>query len=293
MGGKVAIWINSPGGNLFAGMQLGRIIRAHGASTHIINSDTLLPGECYSACALTFLGGVYRFNDNGARYGVHRASLPVDRATGGSDLGQDLSAANEAICGDGCRRSPARAVGEAANDEMYVLFQQEAKDLRVVNDGREPPDWSLRHSGRHDAARSAATADGRGTVFFSCDEKQTIFGSVYEAAGKGEPAVVRRWRHVVTIDGDDGVPVSRSGVQQGWRRPSSSSCRPTWSVSRCPRADRSSHEPSSDAPSIGISVDIDERTALMVRTFLGAAFDGKRRSSGSVTRYPSWGRSSS
>src|SRR5262245_56450387 len=34
--GKVTIWLNSPGGNLFAGMQLGRIIREHGASTHII-----------------------------------------------------------------------------------------------------------------------------------------------------------------------------------------------------------------------------------------------------------------
>ena len=27
--GKIAVWLNSPGGNLFAGMQLGRIIRKH------------------------------------------------------------------------------------------------------------------------------------------------------------------------------------------------------------------------------------------------------------------------
>src|SRR5262245_66365065 len=75
--GKITVWLNSSGGNAFAGMQLGRILRKHGAWTYIIDSRTLLPGQCYSACALAFLGGVYRFNDNGARYGVHRASLPV------------------------------------------------------------------------------------------------------------------------------------------------------------------------------------------------------------------------
>src|SRR5262245_65171792 len=91
--GAAAVWLNSPGGNLFAGMQLGRIIREHGASTYIIDSRALLPGECYSACALAFLGGVHRFIDHGARYGVHRASLPVERSTGERNLGQELSGA--------------------------------------------------------------------------------------------------------------------------------------------------------------------------------------------------------
>jgi hypothetical protein len=38
--GRTAIWLNSPGGNLFAGMQ-----------TYIIDSRVLLPGACYSARA--------------------------------------------------------------------------------------------------------------------------------------------------------------------------------------------------------------------------------------------------
>ena len=117
--GRVAIWLNSPGGNLFAGMQLGRIIREHGATTHIINSATLLPGECYSACALAFLGGVYRFNDNGARYGVHRASLPVQRATGERDLGQDLSPAIESYVREmGVDARLLELWAKAAPDEM-------------------------------------------------------------------------------------------------------------------------------------------------------------------------------
>ena len=244
--GKIAIWLNSPGGNLFAGMQLGRIIREHGASTHIINSGTLLPGECYSACALAFLGGVYRFNDNGARYGVHRASLPVDRATGEHDLGQELSAAIESYMREmGVDARLLELWAKAAPDEMYVLSRREAKDLRVVNDGqraagveRAPFPGGTMLQGRQ------ATADGRGTVFFSCDEKQTTFGSVYEAADKGEAAAVS----AMASRGDDRQPRRGSreaarGVQPGWHRPLDVSPAARSGPSRDVReADRSSHE---------------------------------------------------
>ena len=271
--GKVAIWLNSPGGNLFAGMQLGRVIREHGASTHIIDSGTLLPGECYSACALAFLGGVYRFNDHGARYGVHRASLPGDRATGERDLGHDLSAAIGSYMREmGVDARLLELWAKAAPDEMYVLSRQEARDLRVVNDGREPPEWSIApFPGGTMLQGRQATADGRGTVFFSCDDKQTILGSVYEAAGTAEAAAVRRWRHVVTSDGDDGVPVMPLAVSSRDGAVRSTFMVPPDLVRRAMSAKRIGHlmKPSSHARSIGVSVDIDESSALMIRTFLG------------------------
>src|SRR5262249_55089656 len=133
--GKIAVWLNSAGGNVFAGMQLGRIIRQHGAWTHIINYRTLLPGECYSACALAFLGGVYRFSDNAARYGVHPAST-----TGERDLGKDFSAAIGSYIREmGVDAHLLDLWERAGPDEMYVLSLQEAKDLGVVTNGREPP----------------------------------------------------------------------------------------------------------------------------------------------------------
>jgi hypothetical protein len=134
--GKIAVWLNSPGGNLFAGMQLGRMIRKHGASTHIINPRTLLPGECYSACALAFRGGVDRFNDNGGRYGVHRASLAVGPASGNRNLAQHLSAAIESYIREmGVDARLLDLWAKAGPDDMYLLSQQETKDLGVVNDG--------------------------------------------------------------------------------------------------------------------------------------------------------------
>ena len=76
--GAISISFNSSGGNLVAGMELGRIIRRYGASTSIgvrdPKSSLLQPGQCFSACSLAFLGGSYRHLKKGSKYGVHRVS---------------------------------------------------------------------------------------------------------------------------------------------------------------------------------------------------------------------------
>ncbi len=65
----VAVIFNSPGGNVFKAMELGRLIRSEGL--HTIQSRG---SECSSACALAFLGGVQRFAQPGS-IGVHRSSF--------------------------------------------------------------------------------------------------------------------------------------------------------------------------------------------------------------------------
>ena len=274
--GKIAIWLNSPGGNLFAGMQLGRIIRKRGASTYIIDYRTLLPGECYSSCSLAFLGGVYRFNNNGARYGVHRASL---RAGPAGDLGQDLSAA----VGSYIREMgvDARLLDlwvRAAPDEMYLLSQQEAEGLGVVNNGRRPPDWSIAASaGGARLQGRQATIDVMGTVFFSCDNKQTVLGSVYEAAGEGERIDIRRWSYWLTIDRYDEIPLTARQVSDD-----GGFVRSTFVLSpdlvRLARVAKQiglrMKPPNNRSHSIGYSVDIDDRSASMVRRFLGDCLRG-------------------
>lgn len=277
--GRTAIWLNSPGGNLFAGMQLGRVIRRHGAWTYIIDSRTLLPGECYSACSLAFLGGVYRFNDTSGRYGVHRASLRGGATTGGPDLGQDLSAA----VGSYVREMgvDARLLDlwvRAGPDEMYVLSAREAKDLGVVNNGRETPEWSTASSPRGTRLQGRqATTDGTGTVSFSCDGKQTVFGSAYDAAGTGEPIAARGWTHWLTIDTGEEFPLKALGATSNDGAGRSTFSLPPDLVRRARVARQIGHrmKPSSDrSPSIGYSVDIDDKSAPMVRNFLGKCLRG-------------------
>jgi hypothetical protein len=261
--GRIAIWLNSPGGNLFAGMQLGRVIRKHGASTHIIDSRTLLPGECYSACSVAFLGGVYRFNDNGARYGVHRTSLRGGQKTGDPDLDQDLSSAIRAYVRE--MGVDARLVDlwlKARPDEMYVLSEREARVLGVVNNGRQPPRWSIeKNAGGSRLQGRQVTIDGAGTVSFSCDNQQTLFGTSERIDAPGSS-------HWLTIDGKeipltvagstfilppDVVRLVRSATQIGYRM----------------------KPPGNDVASIDYAVDIDGKSASMVRSFLGTCLRGQ------------------
>jgi hypothetical protein len=270
--GQIAIWLNSPGGNLFAGMQLGRVIREHGAWTYIVNARTLLPGECYSACTMAFLGGVHRFSDRGARYGVHRASLRVDGTSGQRDLGADLSAAVGSYMHE--MGVDARLLDlwmNAAPHEMYVLSQRELRELGVVNDGTTPPEWRITaFPGGNMLQGRQATSAGEGTVFFSCDDAQTTFGSVYRVTGRGALPDVRGWSHALTIDGDEGIRLKALAVSSKDSVVRSTFTVPPDLVRLAMSAKRIGHRmtPSSSSPSIDVGVDVDESSALMVRTFL-------------------------
>jgi len=279
--GRTAVWLNSSGGNLFAGMQLGRIIRKRDASTYIINYRTLLPGVCYSACSLAFLGGVYRFNDNGARYGVHRASLSGSPKGSEHDLGADLSTAITIYLREmGVDARLLDLWAKAGSDEMYVLSAKQAGDLGVVNNGRQPPRWSIgAFPGGSLLQGRQTTADGSAMVFFSCDKKQTTFGSVYDAPDRDAP-VTRGWSHRLAIDGDEETPLDALAVTSKDGVIRSTFILAPALVRRAMSAKRIGHRMTPAAgpsPSIGGSVDIDEKSAPMVRQFLGACVGGRAK----------------
>jgi hypothetical protein len=84
------IFFNSAGGDLRAGMQLGRLVRKAHLNTGVAtpepsgrNPDAIqalpdrrvYPGYCVSACALAFLGGVSRKVDPGAVLAVHQVRM--------------------------------------------------------------------------------------------------------------------------------------------------------------------------------------------------------------------------
>ena len=65
---------NSSGGNLFAGIELGRLLREKNLSTSVGRTDfdesgyaieNRYGGECLSACVYAFLGGQYRLASAG------------------------------------------------------------------------------------------------------------------------------------------------------------------------------------------------------------------------------------
>lgn len=77
--GGITVELHSLGGDLLGGMRLGDAIRTKRLNTRVRyayppnakSPKSFLPAECYSACALAFMGGVTRSLDDRARLGIH------------------------------------------------------------------------------------------------------------------------------------------------------------------------------------------------------------------------------
>jgi hypothetical protein len=105
--GRETVRLNSEGGNLIAGLELGEAIRAHKMATEVgrTASDSGDPrwqetesGSCYSACAYAFLGGVKRLARVG-ELGFHQfyPSGSVTEAIKQGDLDKTMSSAQQVM----------------------------------------------------------------------------------------------------------------------------------------------------------------------------------------------------
>ena len=78
--------LDSGGGLVVQGLQLGAYIRKQGFSTHVQGPD----GACASACVYAYLGGVRRTVSDGARVGIHQISQGAGEPGPGSSECQSL-----------------------------------------------------------------------------------------------------------------------------------------------------------------------------------------------------------
>lgn len=64
----VSIHLNSPGGDVYTAMDIGRVIRRIDNHAVILDAKSI----CYSACVLIFAGGAQRIWNPGSEVGLHR-----------------------------------------------------------------------------------------------------------------------------------------------------------------------------------------------------------------------------
>lgn len=81
------VFLNSFGGNLVAGMEMGKAIRLKGFATYVPPNSV-----CASACALAWLGGQRRLISTSGRIGFHAAyavdnGTPIPTSTGNAMIG--------------------------------------------------------------------------------------------------------------------------------------------------------------------------------------------------------------
>jgi hypothetical protein len=142
--------LNSPGGNLFGGMELGRVIRKHDLRTDIgireAGSDRTLafePGGCYSACTLAYLGGSFRFLNKGSHFGIHRFAFTAPQKDE-ADLAQIASASIMSYLTEMGVDNEFFALSTlASSQEIYEPLLDTLKKLNAVTYGFQKPTWSI------------------------------------------------------------------------------------------------------------------------------------------------------
>ncbi len=140
------IEFNSPGGNLYGAIELGRIIRRMGNPTTVGRTLLLDNPEysmdvigrpdavCFSACAYAFLGGEKRYLSDNALFGVHRFGsseygFSSDEA---QQVSSDLARYIEEMGAD--QRLLQLAARTSFEDDIFLINSAMAEELRVVFD---------------------------------------------------------------------------------------------------------------------------------------------------------------
>ena len=210
------VYINSPGGNLLVGMQIGRLIRKAGATTWIgtLATDTAntfagnagikrVPGYCYSACSLAFLGGVYRNADTNDKYGVHRFSSDAPPTANDLDAAQIVSA----VVGAYIREMDVDPglfdyMAERGRDSVRILATQEMAHLNVINNGRQRPEWSIEVVEGGNYLRGVQdTVFGRGKAVLLCQDHSMFVYSFYQAGSERAKSIAwGKWYHSLLVD---------------------------------------------------------------------------------------------
>ena len=203
--GEMEVYLNSQGGNLVAGLKMGKIFRKYRAATfvgkyrHLGKSENnprvyrIEPGGCESACAFAFLGGYYRFMySSQSKLGVHRFWSVAGPKVDDLDSGQVITAAIVNYLSEMQIDSALMnyVVLEGKN-EMKYLDDEIMRKLNVTNDGRASPEWSI------DIGKNGAYLSGRqdimiggGQVVMFCDAGRIIMLTRAEVGSKNAQMII-------------------------------------------------------------------------------------------------------
>lgn len=157
----MVVYIDSTGGNLEAGIGIGRQIRQYGLWTDVGSlvleypdpSKPLSPrkhveGKCFSAATMIYLGGRLRHFSEGSKFGVHRFSFknPLPDHVAQSQV---LSAKIASYVSDmGVSTEFLKLSSATDAKEISFVDQERLKELGVITDGQTGVKWSVQARGK-------------------------------------------------------------------------------------------------------------------------------------------------
>lgn len=168
------VYIDSPGGNVEAAINIGRTIRAHRLSTQIgiyvlrqesvsdpIIRRELLAGRCMSAATLMYLGGRLRYFGADAQFGVHQFSFknPTPEHVGQSQI---LSAKIAGYVADmGISAAFLEISSSTSSSDIKLIDKDTLAGLSVITGGATDVHW---------------TVQARGEVLYVRGERDSLHG---------------------------------------------------------------------------------------------------------------------
>ena len=158
------LYLNSPGGNLGAGIELGEEIRAHGLSTAVAVSvsdrsgweEQTVRGLCASACAYAFLGGVSRTAKAG-ELGVHQFFGKFDLSSSQEVSGTLVSY----VAKMGVDPLLVSIASSASPEDVHFLTAQELAAFKITVDDDAFGPWEIKPVGSGVVAISETPDHGK------------------------------------------------------------------------------------------------------------------------------------
>lgn len=203
------LYLDSSGGNLFSGIELGKLIREAGMDTSVGSRQPddrgmsrIGPGVCLSACVYAYVGGRYRYADKNDVIGVHRFSRegtsPKD-----VEIAQIVSAAiTNHLDGMGVDTKLFEIASATPADDITRISIADATRLRVVNNGQLPATWVLVNSEGMVYLRGEQTTYwGMGKLLFNCRKARVNVTAIYNM-GSNIDHLTSNGRYSIRIDND-------------------------------------------------------------------------------------------
>lgn len=219
------IVLNSPGGKLYAGMELGRIIRKYGLNTDVGSQTersnkgiTYGPGECYSACTYAYLGGEFRYMTAGSHFGVHRF-YAHKTSEGNMDEAQITSAQIVSYVREmGVDPDFFTLSTMAGPDDMMEPDKAVLEKLNVINYGMGSTIWSVESNGGMVYLKGQReTQYGINKFLLLCaGEEGIVLHMIFDPQGR-QDEVLNMHAHSIVINGkDEPIKVYKSSIENGW-----------------------------------------------------------------------------
>jgi hypothetical protein len=204
------VYLNSPGGSLVAGIELGRLFREYGLSTNIGRKSPTSTkrfdvevGSCYSACAYAYLGGQFRYYKTGSRYGVHqfKSRGPVSVDEGSVQIAS--AAIVEYLRSMDIDTDLFGLSASAGPAGMNEIDKPTLERLNVVNNGRTRPVWTIESNDGHLYLKGQRITEESGTNKFIvyCDGQQLKLLAIFDALRR-ETELMNMTAHSLLIDGE-------------------------------------------------------------------------------------------